>query len=249
MNLFDFTYCGNYNRQIQCLARMAPEKWSFGEAEDNGILKGYLEQTFRRLYEEKKVLEEEKYAVFNTGLFNYYYQPIYAYFVPNLIPGRQKWFLEGFYTEYHLLKMKSVKLPEKAQYVKDSSELVFDTSIPVVPQYEHIFGEEENAGRLPERVRNSTMRVQLFDGALKQTRRMLEADYKTAIPQYYNHGIQLLIPICLQSPGKPDLALACMKTADGSRYLGRTCLTLKMAYHNARLLARLDSSWLKPQAS
>ena len=47
MNLFDFTYCGNYNRQIQCLARMAPEKWSFGEAEDNGILKGYLEQTFR----------------------------------------------------------------------------------------------------------------------------------------------------------------------------------------------------------
>lgn len=93
------------------------------------------------------------------------------------------------------------------------------------------------------------MRVQLFDGALKQTRRMLEADYKTAIPQYYNHGIQLLIPICLQSPGKPDLALACMKTADGTRYLGRTCLTLKMAYHNARLLARLDSSWLKPQAS
>ena len=112
----------------------------------------------------------------------------------------------------------------------------------VVPQYEHIFGEEENAGRLPERVRNSTMRVQLFDGALRQTRRMLEADYKTAIPRYYNHGMQLLIPICLQSPGKPDLALACMKTADGSRYLGRTCLTLKMAYHNARLLARLDLS-------
>ncbi|MDY5022392.1 MAG: DUF3825 domain-containing protein [Blautia sp.] len=28
--------------------------------------------------------------------------------------------------------------------------------------------------------------------------------------------------------------------------MGRTCLTLKMAYHNARLLARLDSSWLVP---
>lgn len=90
------------------------------------------------------------------------------------------------------------------------------------------------------------MRVQLFDGALKQTRRMLEADYKTAIPQYYNHSIQLLIPICLQHPGKADLALACVKTADGSKYLGRTCLTLKMAYHNARLLARLDGGWLLP---
>ena len=26
MNLFDFTYCGNYNRQIQNLARIAPER-------------------------------------------------------------------------------------------------------------------------------------------------------------------------------------------------------------------------------
>ncbi len=50
MNLFDFTYCGNYNRQIQNLARISPEKWSFGQSGDNGILKGYLENTFRRLY-------------------------------------------------------------------------------------------------------------------------------------------------------------------------------------------------------
>ena len=33
-----------------------------------------------------------------------------------------------------------------------------------------------------------------------------------------------------------------MKTSDGSKYLGRTCLTLRMAYHNARLLARVDRS-------
>ncbi len=39
MNLFDFTYCGNYNRQIQNLARISPEKWSFGQSGDNGILK------------------------------------------------------------------------------------------------------------------------------------------------------------------------------------------------------------------
>ena len=102
MNLFDFTYCGNYNRQIQNLARIAPEKWSFGDSGDNGILKGYLENTFRRLYEEGKVTEEKEYALFHTGLFNQYYQPIYAYFVPNVVPDRQKWFLEGFYTDYSL---------------------------------------------------------------------------------------------------------------------------------------------------
>lgn len=246
MNLFDFTYCGNYNRQIQNLSRIAPEKWSFGEQEDNGILKGYLEHTFKRLYEEGKVLQEKQYAIFNTGLFNHYYQPIYAYFVPNMVPDRQSWFLDGFYTEYYLLKEGITNLPDKAQYVSNPSDLVFDARLPIVPQYEHIFGEEENAQRLPENVRTSGMKVQLFDGALRQTRRMLEADYKTAIPQYYNHSIQLLIPICLQHPGKPDLALACMKTPDGSKYLGRTCLTLKMAYHNARLIARLDSCWLHP---
>lgn len=246
MDLFDFTYCGNYNRQIENLARMAPERWSFGEGQDKGILKGYLEHTFHRLYEEGKVFENKNYAIFNTGLFNRYYQPIYAFFVPNLVPERQAWYLDGFYTEYHLLREEITQLPENASYVENPSDLVFDSSLPIIPQYEHIFGEEENARRLPREVRESSMRVQLFDGALKQTRRMLEADYKTAIPQYYNHSIQLLIPICLQHPGKADLALACMKTADGSKYLGRTCLTLKMAYHNARLLARLDSGWLAP---
>ena len=244
MNLFDFTYCGNYNRQIRNLAHMVPEKWSFSDASDYGILKGYLEHTFQRVYEEGKVLQEETYAIFNTGLFNYYYQPVYAFFVPNLVPDRQKWFLDGFYTEYHLLREGIPVLPPRAVYTDDPSELVFDVRLPVVPQYDHIFGDEENARRLPGEVRDSSMRVQLFDGALKQTARMLEADYKTAVPQYYNHSIQLLLPICLRKPGKPDLALACMKTADGSKYLGRTCLTLRMAYHNARLLARLDSCWL-----
>ena len=245
MNLFDFTYCGNYNRQIQNLARISPEKWSFGQSGDNGILKGYLENTFRRLYEEGKVREEKEYALFHTGLFNQYYQPIYAYFVPNVVPDRQKWYLEGFYKDYSLLKIKITDLPPRAAYVENPSDLVFDTKLPVVPQYEHIFDDEENVQRLPSAVRESGMRVQLFDGALQQTRRILESDYKAAIPQYYNHSIQLLIPICLQNPGIPDLALACMKTPDGTKYLGRTCLTLRMAYHNARLLARLDGSWLR----
>lgn len=227
MNLFEYTYCGNYNRQIQNLARIVPEKWSFGGNDDNGILKGYLEHTFQRVYEEEKLLETEEYAIFNTGLFNMYYQPVYAYFIPNLVPDRQRWFLDGFYTEYHLLKSGIVNLPKRAAYVTDPAELIFDTGLDIVPQYEHIFEETENCQRLPETIRGSVMKVQLFDGALRQTKRMLEADYRTAIPQYYNHGIQFLIPVCLQNPDRADLALACVKTEDGSKYLGRTCLTLK----------------------
>ena len=151
MNLFDFTYCGNYNRQIQNLSRMVPEKWSFDGTDDNGILKGYLEHTFKRVYEENKILLTKEYAIFNTGLFNHYYQPVYAYFVPNLVPDRQDWFLDGFYTEYYLLKSGITNLPERAKYVQDPSDLVFDTQLEIIPQYEHIFGEEENAQRLPEK--------------------------------------------------------------------------------------------------
>ena len=137
-------------------------------------------------------------------------------------------------------------LPKRAEYVQDPSELIFDTGLDIIPQYEHIFEETENNQRLPENIRNSVMKVPLFDGALRQTKRMLEADYRTAIPQYYDHNIQFLIPVCLQDPARADLALACVKTEDGKKYLGRTCLTLKMAYHNARLLAKIHSSWLCP---
>ena len=246
LNLFDYTYCGNYNRQIQNLSQVVPEKWSFDGADDNGILKGYLEHTFQRVYEEGKILETAEYAIFNTGLFNRYYQPVYAYFIPNLVPDRQRWYLEGFYTEYYLLKSGIVSLPKRAEYVKDPAELVFDTTLDILPQYEHIFEEAENNMRLPECIRNSGMKVQIFDGALRQTKHMLEADYRTAVPQYYNHSIQFLVPVCLQNPANADLALACVKTEDGRKYLGRTCLTLKMAYHNARLLAKIHSSWLHP---
>ncbi|MDO5337684.1 MAG: DUF3825 domain-containing protein [Eubacteriales bacterium] len=246
MSLFDFTYCGDYNRQIQTLAEMAPEKWSFEGNGDLGILKSYLEHTFDRLMEEGKVKETKAYAIFNTGLFNVYYQPIFAYFVKNIVPNRQPWFLDGFYTDYNLLMMGITELPEKANYFTNPGDLVFDTNLEVVPQYEHIFGDRENLRRLPEHVKSSGMKIQLFDGALRQTRRMLEADYKTAVPQYYGKAIQLLLPICLQTPGRPDLAMACVKTPDGSKYLGRTCLTLPMAYNNARLIAKLDTSWILP---
>lgn len=53
-----------------------------------------------------------------------YYQPVYAYFIPNLVPDRQRWFLDGFYTEYHLLKSGIVNLPKRAEYVTDPAELI-----------------------------------------------------------------------------------------------------------------------------
>lgn len=245
MKLFEFAYCGNYNASISNLALLAPEKWSFGNQNDNSILKRYIEHTFNRLYEESKVIEKADYAIFNTGLFDKYFQPICAYFVINKVPERQQWYLDGFYTKYQLITMGVENIPERANYFDDPAELVFDTHLDIIPQYEHIFGDKENIERLPFEIRNSTVKLQLFNGAIDTAKRMLEANYKTAIPQFYKGKIQLLIPICLQAPNVPDLALTCMKTEDKSKYLASTCLTLEMAYNNARLIAKPESNWLQ----
>ena len=45
------------------LPRNAGKPWSFGGNDDNGILKGYLEHTFQRVYEEEKLLDE-----FDSGM-------------------------------------------------------------------------------------------------------------------------------------------------------------------------------------
>ncbi|WP_409152634.1 DUF3825 domain-containing protein [Fretibacterium fastidiosum] len=44
----------------------------------------------------------------------------------------------------------------------------------------------------------------------------------------------------------PDLALVVSEHSTGNTCLGHTCLTLNMAYNDARLIARPDSTWLRP---
>lgn len=248
MRLFDFAFCYEYEKKIQNLSGICPEKWSFGGNSDNTILKNYIEHTFSKLHEEEKdkILTENTYALFNTGLYTVYYEPIFAYFTKNKIPGRQIWYLDGFYTSYQLGMMGVVNLPQRANYFKIPSDLVFDTNCNIVPQYPHIFGDAENFLRIPESVRESPNKTMLFDGAIKRAKHMIDANYKTAVPQYYRGRIQLLIPICLVSESIPDLALVVSKNDTGNQYLGHTCLTLDMAYNNARLIARPDSAWLKP---
>jgi hypothetical protein len=72
-------------------------------------------------------------------------------------------------------------------------------------------------------------------------------NFKTAIPTYYPRvrRLQLLLPICLLSDERVDLALAVEKTPSGN-YLGHTVLPLDWAYKNARLVCRPDSDWLAP---
>jgi hypothetical protein len=73
-------------------------------------------------------------------------------------------------------------------------------------------------------------------------------NFKTAVPQYYppTKRLQLLLPLCLVSDDKVDLALAVERTVSGN-YLAHTVLPLAWAYNNARLICRPDSDWLAPE--
>ncbi len=215
MRLFDFAFCHEYEKKIQGLSGMCPEKWSFGGQSDNTILKNYIEHTFLKLEEEGNILQENDYALFNTGLYTAYYEPIFAYLTKNKIPNRQVWYFDGFYTSYQLGMMGIVKFPKRANYFDNPSDLVFDTNCDIIPQYSHIFGDAENFLRIPEMVRESPNKTVLFDGAIKRAKHMIDANYKTAVPQYYRGRIQLLIPICLISESIPDWHSLPVKTKLG----------------------------------
>ncbi|MCL2036084.1 MAG: DUF3825 domain-containing protein [Oscillospiraceae bacterium] len=103
--------------------------------------------------------------------------------------------------------------------------------------------DQRNRERIPEVYRDSPILPMLFQGAaLEYAKVRIMENYKAAVPQLFNGKIQFLIPISLGDPKKVDLSLAVSKVE--GVYTGKTCLTLDMAYNNARLIAKPESDWL-----
>lgn len=220
-----------YTEQLSNIA--AAENWSNPTYPNNGILANYIVKTYQKLSTERKVLIGNNYALFNTGLFNKYYEQIYAY---------QKETDISFLTGYELGVKRIESLPERANYFENPNLLLFDWHYPINVHYEHILDDERNQERLPKAFLDSSNKINVLNGALDTMKKRVSANYKLAIPQYYNGKIQLLLPLCLTTDSDPDIALAVTKK-DNS-YQGHTCLTLDMAYNNARLIAKPESTWL-----
>jgi len=242
--LYDFIYMKDYNKNISDLAEMSlPEKWTFQSEENNSILKKYLSKTLERLQEENKVITTDNFCAFNTGLFTQNYESIYLLAEKSSGQNLSKeWAFKEFCTEYKFDSTDISNLPQRANYFEDPSLLLFDWHYPVRVQYGHIL--DENQHRLPDCIANSKMKLKLFTGIVDTSIKRVIANYKLAVPQYYEGKIQLLIPLFFEDDNKPDLALVVTKK-DGY-YQGHTCLTLDMAYNNARLIAKPESNWLAP---
>ncbi len=145
-----------------------------------------------------------------------------------------------------LLKFFSDNLPEMADFFEKPDLLIFNPKCKLIPDIDHII--EDNIGRFPphlQKTDNADLRRQLT-GSIDEVKKKMRTNYKIAVPQFYDNKIQLLLPLCL-TPGSPnaDLALVVHKLNDKT-YTARTCLTLKMAYNNARLIVKPQSNWLRP---
>ena len=87
----------------------------------------------------------------------------------------------------------------------------------------------------------------LFEGAVGRTIDRCRRNFKLAVPCYFptRNVMSMLLPISFSRAknGAPCLALVAERQKNGV-YMGRTVLTMSMAYNDARLLCRPSSEWL-----
>lgn len=250
-SFYDFALMPKFVQDIESLASVAePEDWHYKYAQNVSplpILQTYIKYTYRRIAEEKKVAvtKDEKFACWNTGLITPHQEPIYILFEENKFADRRSY--------WHFLKFarrgewdlnKFLTLPEMAHYFEDPSCVVYDTRKELRSNIEHIISD--NRERLPDQLQgmNNYALQNIVKGSIDSVLERVKRNYKTAIPQYYDGSVQLLLPLCLTEAAKADLALVVERFHEF--YRASTCLTLDMAYNNARQLARPDRDWLQP---
>lgn len=246
----DFAFMPRFDDNIEELAALAePEDWDYqgGSPHRHPVLRNYLTYTYRRIAEEKKitVTPDEEHACWNTGLITAGQEPIFILFSKNKLPdAMQYWHFWKFCRQGQWELNRFGALPDMAHYFEDPSVLVFDSRKELRVNVEHVVSD--NIDRFPPALHqmNAFGLQNLVRGAIESARHRVRRNYKTAIPQYYQGTIQLLLPLSLTDPTRADLALVVERFPDF--YRAATCLTLDMAYNNARQLARPDRDWLVP---
>lgn len=250
-NLYDLVFIPHMDDRLDELAELAePEEWTYRHTKTDHhkpILFNYLRYTYRRLAEEDKIVvaDDGTAIAFNTGLVTPSQEPIFCYCTQNRLSDQeQPWHFHAWRRkgEYDLTRFSS--LPEMAHYFDDPSLLVLDTRRELRVNVEHIISDNRERFPAPYGDMPDYQLQTFLKGAIDNAMQRVRRNYKTAIPQYYRGRIQLLLPLCLSQPDVADLALVIER--HDAFYRVSTCLTLDMAYNNARQLARPDRDWLQP---
>lgn len=126
--LFQYASLGKIDDTLNKLQSTAiPENWDYAKTpcqKQFPILRNYLIHTFMRIKEQGKIAEYERYSCFNTGLITPNYQEIFILFKETQ-DGSGRFFVE-FCKESDSNLARFSKLPERATYFDDISELFYD---------------------------------------------------------------------------------------------------------------------------
>lgn len=147
------------NKVLADLASLTlPEDWRYRESpadrfDEFGILRNYLKFTFTRLQNEGKVVTGDRFATFNTGLVDRFYEPIYALFEKN-DRGSPPWKWRSFCVsgqgeEGKLLARTFEPLPKAASYFTNIDDLYFDSEAPFDENLDHIVLDGIRRDRYP----------------------------------------------------------------------------------------------------
>ena len=134
------------------------EDWSYREnpleeVDPFGVLRSYIRYTFTRLHHEKKIVELDDLAAFNTGLVDRFYEPIYALFERN-DRGTKPWKFRSFCIsgqgeEGKLLFRRFSNLPVEARYFSGIDDVFFDPDAPFEDDIQHIIIDGVRRDRYP----------------------------------------------------------------------------------------------------
>lgn len=261
-DLFSFAFIPAWYEQLYDLSQFAvPEPWAYQRQEpgaanpETPILERYIHQIFRKQAVEYNYVEDDPYqadavfyvrnefACFNTGLQTQNYKDIYMCFDRNKRKDSlRQWYFKGFVDESSGLLKYVSPLPGRPAFPIKQWATYFDPAWEIRINVDHILNDEDNIMRLPESLRDAWNLPLLLETAVELARRKATSDWNLAVPQVFQSQIQFLLPIHLTRMDRPDLAMA-LSIMEGY-YIGHTCLTLQMAYQNARLLARPTAGWL-----
>jgi len=256
-------------------AMAIPETWVYKTHRSripHPVLKSFIENTYYRLIHEQKngatkIIRNDTHLLFNTGLLDKYFHDIYIIAELSESPESSVCYNPVMTTSLAKLKdfggfniagkpiNKKNMMPEKANFFKDISEVVFNNDIEIdtdFHQFKHII--EDGRHRFPEKYVNasSSELAGHVDKAISGAKLMALRNYKFIIPQYHpkKNKIQFLMPLYLDgrfNEAAPDLALVLDLDAVSEVYVPETVLPLDAAYQNARLIAKPDNQWLDPE--
>ena len=254
------SFCYIPNNQWKILSKLAMEEdWSFKETEspyEFPVLTNYIYFTYQKLYNLYKkepkgnwlIIDDKQQICFNTGLLTKNYEIIYMILTKadkkknaNL---NKPYISKGFYKESDSEICFYEELPKRAKFINNLEDLIFDTSLKLVPNFEHILEDPENKKRIPESLRDHPNLISILNGEILRVKKRVDCNYKIAVPQCYSNRSQFLLPLSLcGNPNKTDLVLVVSKISEKC-YKGYTCLTMDMAYNNARQISKPETDWL-----